>query len=401
MAKAVRRDKHDMIAYVRFRQPGDAADVNQTRQADQTHQTHDRPDYLAEFAPEHDVLAWAADYFAERMGKASWVISTPDAVAMSDGSSLSVISKPNSLLRADDAYGNGSGNIAVGPSVPPAQEAVKQAQISEWSLDAESLWLIYYRSTFNPARVDRRGLEQRMPVRHWRGLPEAVLIPGMLSAAHSGQRALAQSHQIGVMPGKSVLIDPAQAQPRRDPSSTLDQCRRCELWRTATQVVPGCGPRTARIMLIGEQPGDQEDLAGRPFVGPAGKLLDSAMQDAGLSRDTVYMTNAVKHFKWEPKGKRRIHKTPQQREIEACRGWLEEELATVQPAVVVALGASALSSIHRSLNRAPGMLGNGVLLATRHPAYALRQADPEAKLAIFNEIAETLRAAVRHCEGLD
>ena len=393
MAKAVRRDKHDMIAYVRFRQPSNVGDAT------------DAPDYIAEYSPEHDVLAWAADHFAERMGRSSWLISTPDAIAMSDGHSVSLVAKPNQLLRPDTGHAEvqnkTTSDFFAGSSVaqpPDAMTSLPHGNTPDVPDDAESLWLVYYRSTFNPARVSQRGLEQHMPVRYWKGLPEAALIPGMLSAANTGQRTLAQSRQIGLMPGRTVLVDAAQAQPRRDPATTLDKCRRCDLWRTATQVVPGCGPLTARIVLIGEQPGDQEDLAGRPFVGPAGKLLDSAMQEAGLSRDSVYLTNAVKHFKWTPKGKRRIHKTPQQREIEACRGWLEEELATIQPAVIVTLGASALASLKSSLKQAPAMLGNSVLLTTRHPAYALRQTDPDARIAIFNEIVDTLRGALRHCD---
>src|SRR3954453_14540949 len=117
--------------------------------------------------------------------------------------------------------------------------------------------------------------------------------------------------------------------------ATLDRCRRCDLWRHATQAVPGVGPALARIMLVGEQPGDQEDLQGLPFVGPAGAVLEKAMAQAGMERDSIYLTNAVKHFKWELRGKRRLHKTPAQKEITACHLWLEEELARVRPDVVV------------------------------------------------------------------
>jgi DNA polymerase len=127
--------------------------------------------------------------------------------------------------------------------------------------------------------------------------------------------------------------------------ATLDACRRCTLWHDATQPVGGTGPRHAPIMIVGEQPGDQEDLQGKPFVGPAGRLLDSALQEAGVARWDVYVTNAVKHFKWTPRGKRRMHKTPAQREIDACRYWLERELETVQPHVLVALGATALKAM--------------------------------------------------------
>ena len=132
-------------------------------------------------------------------------------------------------------------------------------------------------------------------------------------------------------------------------AAAAHECRGCDLYRTATQVVFGAGPKTARIMFVGEQPGDQEDREGAPFVGPAGALLDKALTDAGIPRNEVYVTNAVKHFKWEPRGKRRIHKKPRVSEIKACRPWLEAELRAVHPVVLVCLGASAAQSIEYSL----------------------------------------------------
>src|ERR1700681_1133594 len=133
-------------------------------------------------------------------------------------------------------------------------------------------------------------------------------------------------------PECSSLSDLAQA---------IDACRRCPLWKNATQGVPGEGAAHARIMLIGEQPGDQEDLAGRAFVGPAGKLLDKALADAVVDRKQVYVTNAVKHFSWFPRGKRRMHKTPTQREVAACLDWLRQELRLGKPSIIVCLGATA------------------------------------------------------------
>ena len=135
---------------------------------------------------------------------------------------------------------------------------------------------------------------------------------------------------------------PAPAPPSK---KDIDTCRRCPLWERATQGVPGEGPRRARVMLVGEQPGDEEDLQGKPFVGPAGRLLRRAMAGASLSAEDTYVTNAVKHFSWEPRGKRRIHKTPAQREIAACHDWLDAELAAVKPVVIVTLGATALFAV--------------------------------------------------------
>jgi uracil-DNA glycosylase len=186
------------------------------------------------------------------------------------------------------------------------------------------------------------------------------------------------------------------------PARALDACRRCELWRNATQAVGGAGPADARIMLVGEQPGDQEDRAGLPFVGPAGSLLDRALAEAQLDRSTVYVTNAVKHFKWEPRGKRRMHKTPAQREIEACYAWLEQEMTRVDPAVLVALGATALKAISADAHASVGAtLGRAVrhdgrwLITLYHPSYVLRVPGEQAKARAFEVLVEGFRLARR------
>src|SRR6478672_11572501 len=140
----------------------------------------------------------------------------------------------------------------------------------------------------------------------------------------------------------------ATKQPGVEPDQTpesLDECRRCALWEHATQAVPGKGPRHAPMMIVGEQPGDQEDLQGKPFVGPAGAMLDRALEEAGVDRKKVYVTNAVKHFKWEPRGKRRVHKKPNALQIAACRPWLDAEIAAVRPTIIVCLGATAAQAL--------------------------------------------------------
>ena len=189
--------------------------------------------------------------------------------------------------------------------------------------------------------------------------------------------------------------------PEQQPA-TLDECRRCDLWRHATQPVGGQGARRARIMLVGEQPGDQEDQAGKPFVGPAGDLLDDALEAAGIDRRQVYITNAVKHFKWELRGKRRMHKTPAQKEVAACYYWLEAELESVAPDVVVALGATALKSVLQSGSVAlKDYMGQAVerdgrwIIATYHPAYALRVPGSEARAAARQAIVDALLEAKR------
>ncbi|WP_454056545.1 UdgX family uracil-DNA binding protein [Cupriavidus sp. Marseille-Q8015] len=182
----------------------------------------------------------------------------------------------------------------------------------------------------------------------------------------------------------------------------LDACRRCELWRNATQGVPGDGPRHARVMLVGEQPGAQEDQQGAPFVGPAGHMLDEALARAGLARDSVFMTNAVKHFKFELRGKRRLHKTPAQREVEACGYWLEKEIRDVDPDIIVALGATAARAVlgekrvTLSTLMDTAVVHDGrVVIATYHPSFVLRQRDEAGRKAAFDRIVASLRHAVR------
>ena len=177
-------------------------------------------------------------------------------------------------------------------------------------------------------------------------------------------------------------------------------CRGCDLYRHATQAVIGEGRRSARIMLVGEQPGDQEDLQGHPFVGPAGAMLDKALERAGLLRSDVFLTNAVKHFKWEPRGKRRIHQKPRVSEMRACRPWLDAELAIVKPIVVVCLGAVAAQSIFGSrfklMEQRGRMLQSAAsprTLATIHPAAILRAPDEEARRLAFASLVKDLKTA--------
>jgi uracil-DNA glycosylase len=184
------------------------------------------------------------------------------------------------------------------------------------------------------------------------------------------------------------------------PKETLDDCRRCELWEHATQGVPGEGPAGAKLMLVGEQPGDEEDVQGRPFVGPAGRLLRTLLDEAGIPAGRVYLTNAVKQFYFEPRGKRRIHKTPMQRHIAACHVWLEGELARERPGVIVTLGATALAAVYgsrisitearsRSLENQAGT----PILATYHPSAILRAPDHDARAKLRAVLVADLRRA--------
>ena len=178
-------------------------------------------------------------------------------------------------------------------------------------------------------------------------------------------------------------------------------CRGCELWKDATQAVFGDGDDAARIMLVGEQPGDREDLAGEPFVGPAGRVLDEALADAGIPRDSVYLTNAVKHFRFEQRGKRRIHEKPTVAHINACRAWLEAELRTVEPDIVVCLGATAARAVLGRTVRIgdergrPQQHGGVLVVVTVHPSSVIRIRDDDARAAARAELAADLRAAAR------
>jgi DNA polymerase len=181
-------------------------------------------------------------------------------------------------------------------------------------------------------------------------------------------------------------------------------CRGCHLWTLGTQTVFGEGPKRARVIIVGEQPGDQEDRAGHPFVGPSGKLLDRALEQAGIDRDDVYVTNAVKHFKWErgEKSARRIHKKPNDAEIRACHPWLEEEMRLVQPEVVVCLGATAAQAIMgksfkvtKERGRAVKSPGGGTVIATVHPSSVLRAPDPDARAQAEKDFFSDIKKVAR------
>ena len=178
------------------------------------------------------------------------------------------------------------------------------------------------------------------------------------------------------------------------------RCRACHLWKNATQTVFGEGPQHAQIMLVGEQPGDKEDIAGKPFVGPAGQILDRALEEAGIERPKVYVTNAVKHFKFVPRGKIRLHQKPNTSEIRACRQWYERELASINPALVVAMGATAAqcvfgktTPINKNRGRAIDLDEGIKAMVTVHPSYLLRLPDADAKAREYQRLVDDLKVA--------
>lgn len=215
------------------------------------------------------------------------------------------------------------------------------------------------------------------------------------------------------IPNPKMRTDEEFARPAQPPDTTswsavrdaAKACEACHLYKRATQTVFGEGPKSASIMLVGEQPGDSEDVAGKPFVGPAGKIMDQALEEAGIDRKDMYVTNAVKHFKWEPRGKRRIHQKPNSREIAACRPWLEAELRVVKPKLVVAMGATAAQTIFGPSFRVTRERGKVLssklaprVLATVHPSSLLRQPDEASRQREYKHFVSDLRAALRAAE---
>jgi uracil-DNA glycosylase len=359
MERAVRRDRHKMTAFVRFREI----------------EAPDGTRFVAWFEPEHHIEELTAPFFVDRFASMRFAILTPRTSILWDGT-----------LR----FGPGAHR----EDAPPLD-------------DFAGAWDVYFRSIFNPARLMKRAMLKEMPKKYWANLPETRQIPAMASAA-----LLRETQMVAAPPSRvesgAVRVAARFAEARK-PQAPADAygilqaeakaCRLCPLGDCATQTVFGEGPMQARVIFVGEQPGDQEDLQGRPFVGPAGGLLHAALREAGFSDGECYLTNAVKHFKFVPRGKRRIHKTPSAREIDICRWWLDRELALVESPLVVTLGASALRAVAGPSARLADMrgrpiaLGARVLLPTIHPAYLLRLPDPAAKEAETRAFANDLRQA--------
>jgi uracil-DNA glycosylase len=363
MAKVVRHDEHKMHAFVRFREIG------------RERESH----YVAWFEPEHHIVELAAPFFARRFADMPWSILTPDLCAHWDGHAL--------------AFTPG-----VDKSEAPSEDRL------------EDLWRRYYASIFNPARLKVKAMQKEMPKKYWRNLPEASLIkPLIASASRRTGDMIAEPATEPHKPQKREETAMRHKARTHDDASDLETlreeaaaCRACPLWKDATQTVFGEGPAQAEIMLVGEQPGDKEDLAGKPFVGPAGQMLDRALEEAGIDRSKVYVTNAVKHFKFVPRGKIRLHQKPNTPEIKACRQWYERELAAVRPSLVVALGATAAQSVFgkiMTINKNRGhvvTLEDGTeALVTVHPSYLLRLPDQDARLHEYERFVADLKIAAR------
>jgi uracil-DNA glycosylase family protein len=257
---------------------------------------------------------------------------------------------------------------------------------------------------FNPAHVKVHAMQAEMPKKYWRNLPEAAVIPTLLQDAPERVKTMMKKSAAKEtkLPNEFPPAPIPETESLKTMAAAAQSCRACPLYLHATQAVFGEGSKHARIILLGEQPGDQEDLAGKPFVGPSGKLLDRALEEAGIDRTEVYVTNTVKHFKWEPRGKRRIHQKPNSREIAACRPWLEAELRLVRPKVLVCLGATAAQAICGALFRVTRERGKVLesplaprVVATVHPSSLLRAPDEETRKREYELFVRDLRVALK------
>jgi uracil-DNA glycosylase len=370
MAQSVRRDVHKMKASVRFRAIAEADDNGGASL------------HVAWFEPEHHIVEATAPFFARRFTAMRWALLTPERSVRWDGEDL--------------LFGPGARR----DQAPPADAG-------------ESRWLAYCESVFSSARLKLQAMQKAMPRRGGKNLGEAQPIDPRAAAA-AGERSTTMTASGPTDPKRRPATEPQPTPGREEipggdspPSlpalrEALERCRECPIGAHATQAVPGEGLKYAKLMFVGEQPGDQEDLQGKPFVGPAGMLLARALEELGVPRDKVYITNAVKHFKFELRGKRRIHKTPSQQETAACLHWLENEIELVDPGALVALGATAARQLMgtavavtrergRWLERSDGRK----VLITLHPS-ALLRVEPEDKAAAYAAWVADLRKAAAH-----
>ncbi|HAW36504.1 MAG TPA: uracil-DNA glycosylase [Erythrobacter sp.] len=352
LAKNVRRDSHKMHAFVRFRlvenEDGEGGEH-----------------YVAWFEPDHHILRANAGFFMRRFANMRWSILTPRGSLHWDGTTMS--------------------------EGPPAE----RSDAPEGD-PTEDLWRSYYASIFNPARLKIGAMLKEMPKKYWKNMPEAALIPELVAGAQNREAQMVDK-------GKSLFADELEDRP--DTLAAIDKaihaCRKCPIGQLDNHAVMGEGPDDAALMIVGEQPGDQEDLAGRPFVGPAGQLLDVHLEKAGIDRRGAYVTNTVKHFKYVQRGKRRLHQNPGAKEIDTCRWWIESERAIVQPKLVLAMGASAARgmlgktvSITKARGRPIPLEDGSELWVTAHPSYLLRLDGParEEQARLFDADLAAVRA---------
>jgi DNA polymerase len=353
MEHQVRRDEHKMHAFVRFRRIEERGEEH----------------FIAWFQPQHRILELAAPFFAERFAVMRWSILTPDGSVSWDPAVK---------------------QLQYGPAVPR-----EQAPSGD---ELELLWKSYYSSIFNPARLNPDAMRGHMPMRYWGNLPEVDLLPTLMASAAKRVEGMVLTQ--GNKPSAAPFVPASHTLGAI--ASALPNCKGCDLYCHATQVVPGHGAAHARLLLVGEQPGDQEDKQGLPFVGPAGAVLRRALAEASISDEDVYMTNAVKHFKFIQRGKARLHQNPRMSEIMACKPWLLAELDALKPTLVLCLGASAAKSLLGgtfALMRDRGKVLSTPyaehVMATIHPSAVLRARDEITREQLYRHLKDDLMAAQR------
>jgi DNA polymerase len=364
LAKNVRRDIHKMHAFVRFREVA----------------TEEGSRFVAWFEPEHHVIEAGAPFFARRFSNMDWSILSPEVSAHYDG---------------ELTFGPGAGRHDA-----PDDDAL------------EDVWRGYYAAIFNPARLKVAAMRNEMPRKYWKNLPEASLIQPLIEGARKRSDDMVAHAMTEPKPNRQrEIAAPAVIRTgSNDPIDALREaargCTACPLWKPATQTVFGEGPPDARLVFVGEQPGDKEDLAGRPFIGPAGQLFDRAMGEADVDRSKAYVTNAVKHFKFEPRGKVRLHQKPGSLEIKACNPWLQQELSAIQPGLVVAMGATAVQGVFgktmpigANRGRILETPGGTPALITVHPSFLLRVPDAARKAEEYANFVADLRLARPYLEA--
>lgn len=405
----VRRDLHKMHAFVRFRKVLDPSDpserpivIDEPLPADPDPNAHhlvlevptpfgpvkseieacppatapvpeECEHFIAWYQPDHRILALAAPFFAERFAIMRWTILTPDASVSWDPAIKKLTFSPG--LPRESA---------------PAED------------ELETLWRSYYASIYNPARLNPEAMRSEMPVRYWKNLPEVSLLPSLITQSRTRVASMVTHQQS--QPNAQPFVPQDHSLPAI--FSALPACKGCDLYCHATQVVPGRGDSYAKLLLIGEQPGDQEDRLGEPFIGPAGGVLDEILEELFIPRGALFVTNAVKHFKFVQRGKLRLHQNPRMSEIVACRPWLLAEIDAVRPNVVLCLGASASKSLmggtfalmkdHGKLIHTPYA---DKVYATIHPSAVLRARDEANRQQLRAFLAEDLARAWRDAQG--
>jgi probable DNA metabolism protein len=343
MRRSVEKDIYRMRQFIRFRKVD----------------TSEGPNYVAWYEPEHHTLDANGKFFVSRFGSMRWAILTPR----------------NSLVWNLE-------KLEHGPGVPRSHAPPEE--------ELEDLWRLYYATIFNPARLKLNAMRAQLPVGRWNNLPESRVIPELVRMSRGCVDQMIDNQPVSA---SDFIPHGASLSVLRE---AVKQCGACDLCGRATQPVWGEGNAVARIALVGEQPGDEEDQCGRPFVGPAGRVLDEALEAAGLIRSELYLTNSVKAFRFEERGKRRIHQTPRSRDIAVCRPWLQAEMDLVRPEVIVCLGASAAQSV---LGKKVGIgserghliaLGAARVAITYHPSAVLRAPEETAQRELFNALVEDL-----------